>query len=1010
MLHLCRFTLPLILICSMAPRASAQQVFDLSAPAIAVTDSANPTFFVGTPSGLFSSEQQLDELRPLYIAPVGGPQPLIVGVQTDGGSVYVRSTGPDQLWRSDDAGATWTLIMDGLPTVGQMSRLYVLPVNPTGLLVRFTDGDDSTLYRSNDRGSTWTLQSTLPVRADKFSVNLNNPDIMFTATGRQIWRSLNGGEDWARVSVAPFPAVPGLNVAFIFSDPLSATSALLGVGGGRVGTRTRGIYRSADQGQTWTSVLRTVSASLIYGADWPYIFHKNSTALGHIDISSTRGLSWRRVEFAGDGFSTPQDIAIDPRNDRVIYLSSGDAENPFYRSEDGGDTWARLPVTVLPTLAGPTEPIVREVLLGGAPRGTMTTIASPENPSWEYEFTVDEPTVSWLDAERVDRRINLTFNSDGLGLGEQRTQVVVRSNETINPEFQFDVVLRVVEAESSPFVISTVAGSEERDVEGDGGPALEAGLGFASGMAVGPDGSIYMTIGRDNIVRRVSPDGVIDRFAGTGEEGFAGDGGPALQAQLDFPIEIVVGNDGTVYFRDLSNRRIRKVDPRGNISTFASNGEFSLGVPTAGPDATQVFINPDAMTVDRLGNIIVADRRRLYRLSPAGGYETIVERMDFELEVLTADEAGNFYGVTEDSQVMVIRPNGDSELFAGMGEPGFTGDGGPATLATLNEPDGLAAGDGMVFIADTLNHVIRVVAPDGLIRSFAGTGAQGFSGDGGPALTAELSRPHNMTYLDGRLYVLDRSNRRVRVIELGQSDNPQVTQEGVVNAAGFKFNEVSPGENISIFGLVLAIETAIAQSTPLPVELVGTRVTLTDSSGATRPCRLFFVAALQINCNVDGATTLGAATLTVETANGGRGTIHIQVVAVAPGLFSANATGAGVAAAVGIRIAPDGAQSVVDVFDASTNPRTALPIDLGPDGEQVVLLLFGTGFRGFESSVEVTIGGQAAQVVGVAAQGEFVGLDQVNVIIPRSLIGAGEVEIRVVVDGKVANVVTVRIG
>ena len=230
------------------------------------------------------------------------------------------------------------------------------------------------------------------------------------------------------------------------------------------------------------------------------------------------------------------------------------------------------------------------------------------------------------------------------------------------------------------------------------------------------------------------------------------------------------------------------------------------------------------------------------------------------------------------------------------------------------------------------------------------------------------------------------------VLFVGESGAPVLFSSGIVNAGGFSGGAVAPAENVSIFGADLASETAVVSSLPLPASLAGTSVEIADSSGVVRPCVLFFVSTRQINCNVDSQTALGVARLTVRSPSG-TVAASIEVVTVAPGVFSANASGTGVAAASAIRVAADGAQTPVSVVDLGANPRKAVPIDLGPASDTVVLLIFGTGFRNFGGQVEVIIGGQPAQVLGLAAQPEFVGLDQINAVIPRGLIGAGEVAV-----------------
>ena len=237
---------------------------------------------------------------------------------------------------------------------------------------------------------------------------------------------------------------------------------------------------------------------------------------------------------------------------------------------------------------------------------------------------------------------------------------------------------------------------------------------------------------------------------------------------------------------------------------------------------------------------------------------------------------------------------------------------------------------------------------------------------------------------------------------------PTFISDGIVNAGSFTGNAIAAETIVSIFGTDLAGELAVATSVPLPTTLAGTTVEVTDSAGTTRAAPLFFVSRGQVNCLIPCGTVIGPATLIIRSNGQASAAVMKQVGSVAPGLFSANASGSGVAAAAAVRVDSQGVQTPVQVFDANQVPRVATPIDLGPGDDPVVLLLFGTGFRGFQSA-EAAIGGAPAQLVGIAVQPEFVGLDQANVIIPMSLMGRGEVEVSLTIDGQPLNPVTVAI-
>jgi|GEM_PF-2331799 len=217
----------------------------------------------------------------------------------------------------------------------------------------------------------------------------------------------------------------------------------------------------------------------------------------------------------------------------------------------------------------------------------------------------------------------------------------------------------------------------------------------------------------------------------------------------------------------------------------------------------------------------------------------------------------------------------------------------------------------------------------------------------------------------------------------------------------------------SAFGTSLATASQSATSLPLPTSLAGTTVKIKDAAGAELLAPLFFVSPGQINFLVPPGLAPGTATVTVTNSNGGTAIGIAQNDAVAPGLFSANADGQGVPAAVALRYKSDGSASVVDVFqfNAGQGRFLPLPLDLGPEGDQVFLVLFGTGIRNRTSlgAVSVKIGGAEAQVTYAGPQGGFVGLDQINVLVPRSLVGRGEVDVVLTADGRAANPVRVNI-
>jgi uncharacterized protein (TIGR03437 family) len=233
------------------------------------------------------------------------------------------------------------------------------------------------------------------------------------------------------------------------------------------------------------------------------------------------------------------------------------------------------------------------------------------------------------------------------------------------------------------------------------------------------------------------------------------------------------------------------------------------------------------------------------------------------------------------------------------------------------------------------------------------------------------------------------------------------------SAASFSSAQLAASSIVAAFSGGLATQTAVASGLPLPTSLGGSKVEVTDTAGQTRLAPLFFVSPSQVNYLMPAGTAAGVAVVKITGGDGQTTLGAAPVATVAPGIFSANASGKDVAAAVALRVKGDGTQTYEPVaqFNAATNSFAPVPIDLGPETDQIILLLFGTGLRGRSalSGVQVTIGGAAAQVVFADAQGSFDGLDQINVQAPRALIGRGDVDVAVTVDGKAANIVSVRI-
>ena len=234
-----------------------------------------------------------------------------------------------------------------------------------------------------------------------------------------------------------------------------------------------------------------------------------------------------------------------------------------------------------------------------------------------------------------------------------------------------------------------------------------------------------------------------------------------------------------------------------------------------------------------------------------------------------------------------------------------------------------------------------------------------------------------------------------------------------VSAASFSGAALAPESICALFGADFSTRTESAATNPLPTTLAGTTVKLKDALNTERTAPLFFVSAGQINYLIPAGTLPGAGVVTVTSSDGRIATGRVQIETVAPGLFSANSSGQGVAAAVALRVRANGQQvyEPAVTFDAASQRFVAVPIDLGPATDLVYLLLYGTGlrFRSGLQSVTVKLGNADGNVIYAGGETGLAGLDQINVGIPRSLIGRGEIDVVLTVDGKTANTVKVNI-
>jgi hypothetical protein len=331
--------------------------------------------------------------------------------------------------------------------------------------------------------------------------------------------------------------------------------------------------------------------------------------------------------------------------------------------------------------------------------------------------------------------------------------------------------------------IYTVAGTGTAGYRGDGGPATAARLNLPRGVSAMPGGGFTFAEANNNLVRAVSPRGIIATLAGTGAKGFGGDGGPGNRALLNFSHGVGVLPSRAVVVADTLNNRIRRIAPDGTITTVAGTGASGYG-GDGGPATAARISAPRGVAAQPDGGFLVADsdNRRIRRVDPGGAISTVAgtgvagssgdggpavaAQLGRPFAVAALPDGGLLIADAFANRVRRVLPNGTIQTVAGNGGRGYGGDRGPATAATLAAPHSVApTADGGFLIAEPTNFRVRQVSPAGIITTLAGNGRRGSTGDGGSPGRARIDEPKGVaTIPDGGVLIAEAAGNRVRFI------------------------------------------------------------------------------------------------------------------------------------------------------------------------------------------------------------------------------------------------------
>lgn len=390
-------------------------------------------------------------------------------------------------------------------------------------------------------------------------------------------------------------------------------------------------------------------------------------------------------------------------------------------------------------------------------------------------------------------------------------------------------------------IITTVAGNGTTNFSGDGGPATDAGLDLPASVALDTKGDLFIADASHNCIRKVNTRGIITTIAGNGVPAYPGDGGPATNASLDWPTSVALGASGNVFIADLLNDRVRMVETNDIIITVAGSGTNNPGDGGAATNADLGF--PNGVAIDIKGRLFFTENAafRVRKVNTNGIISTVAGTLNqggysgdggLAVNALLAapdcvalDRLGNlFIADAVNNDIRKVDTNGIITTVAGVnpfsGISGYSGDGGAATNASLDNPDGMTVdSSGNLLFADSLNNRIRKVDTSGIITTIAGNGATNFFGDGGPATNASLNGPFDVAVdSGGNLFIADGLNNRIRKVTNTQGPTLALDDASAANAGNYRVVVTGPGGSVtsSVVNLVVAAAPLIYKSVANP--------------------------------------------------------------------------------------------------------------------------------------------------------------------------------------------------
>jgi trimeric autotransporter adhesin len=567
-------------------------------------------------------------------------------------------------------------------------------------------------------------------------------------------------------------------------------------------------------------------------------------------------------------------------------------------------------------------------------------------------------------------------------------------------------------AQAPQYTISTVAGNAANGsgYSGDNGPANQAQLANPCGIAVDSSGNLYIADQANERIREAAPGGNINTVAGNGTPGFTGDGGAATSAEITLPCGVAVDSMGDIFFTQTdvagvtTASAVREVSG-GNITTLAGgNSTTPLGAGytgDGGPAVNAQLNNPLDIKLDGAGNIYIADtlNSAIREITTDGNIRTVEGNGHLNRpEGIALDSAGNLYIADTHNYCVRKLASGVLTTIAGScGSLGFSGDNGPATQALLNYPTGVAvdtAGD--IFIVDSHNFRVRMIAPNGSIYTIAGNGGTGAGGDGGAATSAQLNFPFSIALgATGVVYIGDQQNNEIRALTPVLAA-PAISGAQSVSACGAFPQSAAPGSWIEIYGSNLAPDSRPWGTSDFNGPIAPTSLDKTSVSIGGQAAVISYISPGQVNAQAPLNVQPGSQPLIVTNATGASGAYFMTINATEPGLCQSMVNG-------------------VSYVTAVVNNTTNYILPSNPAQPGQVLQFFGNGFgpvtpapaqgqavqqlNSLANNLQIQIGGLTATLDYSGLAPGAIGLYQFNVVVPSGVTPGNQVPVTFTLNG-----------